>query len=57
MDEDLKEIIHTSIQEKDPLKKSLGVLAAITEALKPVSIKPIANNLQFFDFVRVGSTY
>jgi len=54
MDEDLKKIIHTLIQEKDPLKKSLGVLAVITKALKPVGIKPILVGGRALEFYTLG---
>ncbi|OAT87099.1 UbiD family decarboxylase [Desulfotomaculum copahuensis] len=54
MNEKFKNIILTLIQEKDSLKKSLGVLAVLTEALKPVGVKPILVGGRALEFYTLG---
>ena len=53
MAEDLKKIILTLHREQDPLKKTLGFLAALTAALKHTGVKPIlvgGRALEFYTF-------
>ncbi len=41
MNEQLRKKLVSLADEKDSLKKSLGVLAVLTEALKPEGVKPV----------------
>lgn len=54
MAEDLKKHLRTLTGEKDPLKKSLGVLAVLTAALKPMGIKPILVGGRALEFYTLG---
>lgn len=54
MNERLKNILATLIREKDSLKRSLGVLAVLTEALKPMGIKPILVGGRALEFYTLG---
>jgi predicted nucleotidyltransferase len=54
MDEALIKKMLSLIQEKDPLKKALGTLAVLTEALKPMGIKPILVGGRALEFYTLG---
>lgn len=54
MNERLKNTLATLTREKDSLKKSLGVLAVLTEALKPMGIKPILVGGRALEFYTLG---
>ncbi|KYH30826.1 DUF6036 family nucleotidyltransferase [Neomoorella mulderi] len=54
MDRDLTIMLEHLKQEKDPLKKSLGVLAVLTTALKPMGIKPILVGGRALEFYTLG---
>lgn len=54
MDKDLTAMLETLKQEKDPLKKALGVLAVLTAALKPLGIKPILVGGRALEFYTLG---
>ncbi len=54
MNERLKEILGSLTREKDSLRKSLGVLAVLTEALNPQGIKPILVGGRALEFYTLG---
>lgn len=54
MDEDLKIKLKSLIREKDPLRKSLGVLAVLTGALVPAGIKPVLVGGRALEFYTLG---
>ncbi|RJQ28502.1 MAG: UbiD family decarboxylase [Peptococcaceae bacterium] len=54
MDEVLIKKMLSLIPEKDPLKKALGTLAVLTEALKPIGVKPILVGGRALEFYTLG---
>lgn len=54
MDKRLLEKLQTIAGEKDPLKKSLTVLAILTEALRPDDIRPILVGGRALEFYTLG---
>ncbi|MEW8959180.1 MAG: UbiD family decarboxylase, partial [Moorella sp. (in: firmicutes)] len=54
MDKDLAARLESLKQEKDQLKKALGVLAVLTAALKPLGIKPILVGGRALEFYTLG---
>ncbi|WP_258360251.1 hypothetical protein [Moorella sulfitireducens (nom. illeg.)] len=54
MDKDLITMLEPLMQEKDQLKKALGVLAVLTSALKPLGIKPILVGGRALEFYTLG---
>lgn len=49
-----KKKLQPLVSEKDPLKKSLALLAVLTEALKPQEIKPILVGGRALEFYTLG---
>ncbi|SMB93214.1 hypothetical protein SAMN00808754_0817 [Thermanaeromonas toyohensis ToBE] len=54
MNERLGDILTSLTQEKDSLRKALGVLAVLTEALKPKGIRPILVGGRALEFYTLG---
>lgn len=54
MDEDLRKKILALAREKDPLRKTLGVLAVLTNELRPTGIKPILVGGRALEFYTLG---
>ena len=50
MDERLKNFLNALKKENDPLRKALGVVAVLTEALEPEGIRPILVGVSPWNF-------
>lgn len=54
MDEGIKDILNALKKENDPLRKALGVIAVLTEALEPEGIRPILVGGVALEFYTLG---
>ncbi len=53
MDERLKNFLNALKKENDPLRKALGVVAVLTEALEPEGIRPILVGVVALEFYTI----